>query len=154
MDDVVAIIDELEDLLLSKKKGFFSGKIYVDQDKVADIISQLREAIPQSFYEAKSILKQRDEVISEAERKAEVIIRNANAKRDMLVNESNVTAQAQSQANELIRTTQEYCEQMKYNVNQKLDEHLYDSAVRLNEALMLVEDVRSEIHKRASKDER
>ncbi|MBQ9370318.1 MAG: hypothetical protein IJU10_04500 [Clostridia bacterium] len=154
MDDVVAIIDELEDLLLSKKRGFFSGKVYVDQEKVAEIIAQLREAIPQSFYDAKSILKQRDELISDAERKAEGIIRNANAMREKLVNESEVLAQAQAEADNLIRGTREYCDQLKYSVNQNLDTYLYQSAVQLNEAMVLIEGVRSEMRKRSNKDER
>jgi len=154
MDDVVAIIDELEDLLLSKKKSLFSNKIYVDQDRVADIISQLREAIPQSFYDAKSILKQRDELISDAERRADGILRNANAMREKLINESDILAQAQAQASDILRRTQDDCEQMKYTVNQKLDEQLYESAVRLNEALVLIEDVRSDMLKRVTKDGR
>ena len=154
MDDVVAIIDELEDLLLSKKRGFFSGKVYVDQEKVAEIIAQLREAIPQSFYDAKSILKQRDELIADAERKAEGIIRNANAMREKLVNESEVLAQAQAEADNLIRSTREYCDQLKYSVNQNLDTYLYQSAVQLNEAMVLIEGVRSEMRKRSNKDER
>ena len=154
MDDVVTIIDELEDLLLSKKRGFFSGKVYVDQEKVAEIIAQLREAIPQSFYDAKSILKQRDELIADAERKAEGIIRNANAMREKLVNESEVLAQAQAEADNLIRSTREYCDQLKYSVNQNLDTYLYQSAVQLNEAMVLIEGVRSEMRKRSNKDER
>ena len=150
MEDVEAIIDELEDLLLSKKRGFFSGKIYVDQDRVSEIISHLRDAVPQSFREANSILKQRDELIADAERKAEGIIRNANATREKLVSESEILAEAQHEAEELERSTREYCDQLKYSVNQKLDAQLYDCAMRLNDSMELIEDVRAEIRKRSS----
>lgn len=154
MDDVVAIIDELEDLLLSKKKGFFSGKVYVDQDRVAEILGQLRDAVPQSFYDAMSILKQQDELIADAQRKADAVLRNANATREKLLNESDILAQAKEEADSLIRTTRDYCEQLKYSVTQKLDAQLYDSAVRLNDSLMLIEEVRNEFRKRTNKDER
>ena len=150
MDDVVAIINDLEDLLLSKKKGFFSGKVYVEQDKVSELLSHLRDALPQSFYEALSILKQRDELVSDAERKAEAIIRNANATRDKLINESEVLMQAKAESEELVRSTREYCEQLKYSVNQKLDAQLYDCALRLNDSMELIEDVRTEIRKRTA----
>ncbi len=154
MDDVVAIIDELEDLLLSKKKGFFSGKVYVDQDRVAEILGQLRDAVPQSFYDAMSILKQQDELIADAQRKADAVLRNANATREKLLNESDILAQAKEEADSLIRTTRDYCEQLKYSVTQKLDAQLYDSAVRLNDSLMLIEEVRNEFRKRTNKDDR
>ena len=148
MEDIVAIIDELEDLLLSKKRGFFSGKIYVDQDRVSEIISHLRDAVPQSCREASSILKQRDELLADAERKAEGILRNANATREKLVSESEVLADAERKADELMRSTREYCDQLKYSVNQKLDAQLYDCAMRLNDSMELIEDVRAEIRKR------
>ncbi|MBP5405182.1 MAG: hypothetical protein J6Y74_04475 [Clostridia bacterium] len=154
MDDVVAIIDELEDLLLSKKKGFFSGKVYVDQDKVAELLGQLRDAVPQSFYDAMSILKQQDELIADAQRKADAVLRNANATREKLLNESDILAQAKEESDALIRSTREYCEQLKYSVTQKLDAQLYDSAVRLNESLMLIDEVRNEFRKRTNKDDR
>ena len=90
MDDVVQIIDQLEDALLSNKKSFFSGKIYVDQLKVTEILSRLRDAVPASFHEARSIIGQRDSLVYEAEQRAENIIRNANETRDKLVAESEI----------------------------------------------------------------
>ena len=149
MDDVMAIIDELDDLLLTKKGGLF-GKVSVDKEQVSEILTHLRDAVPQSFFDAKAILKQRDSLLADAERKADAILRNANETREKMINESEVYAKAQAEADELIKSTREYCEQMKYSVNQKLDAQLYDSAVRLSESLMLIEEVRSEIRKRAS----
>ena len=154
MEDVIAIIDELEEVLLSKKKGFFSGKVYVDQDRVSEILAQLRESVPQSYYDAVSILKQRDELISDAERKADAIIRNANAAKEKMINESEIVAQAQAQAENLVRSTREYCEQLKYSVNQELDGQLYEAAVRLSDSLMFIEDVRDKMRKRGGKEER
>ena len=74
--------------------------------------------------------------------------------REKLVNESEVLAQAQAEADNLIRGTREYCDQLKYSVNQNLDTYLYQSAVQLNEAMVLIEGVRSEMRKRSNKDER
>ncbi|GEM_PF-2599344 len=148
MDDVVQIIDELEDALLNKKRGFFSGKIYVDQLKVTEILSRLRDAVPQSFYEARSVLKQRDSLISDAERRAENIVRNANETREKLVSESEVLSEAKAEADSLLNSTREYCDSLKYSVSQNLESRLYDSAVRLNDALMFIEEVRTELRKR------
>ena len=147
MTDVTELIDELEKEVLGKKNIF--GKCYVEEVKVTALLSRLREAIPQSFYEAKSILKQRDEVISEAERKAEVIIRNANDTRDKMVHESEVLALAKNQAAEIENATQEYCESLRASVHQKIENQLYDIAVRMNEAMITIENLREEMWKRS-----
>ena len=64
------------------------------------------------------------------------------------MSESEVLADAERKADELMRSTSEYCDQLKYSVNQKLDAQLYDCAMRLNDSMELIEDVRAEIRKR------
>ena len=148
MDDVVQIIDQLEDVLLNNKRGFFSGKIYVDQLKVTEILSRLRDAVPASFHEARSILGQRDALVREAEQRAENIIRNANETRDKLVAESEVVKSAQEEAERILSSTRDYCDNLKYNVMHDLDSELYNSSVHLTQALDYIDDVRSEMRKR------
>ncbi len=148
MDDVVQIIDCLEDVLLNNKRAFFSGKIYVDQVKVTEMLSRLREAVPASFHEAKSIISQRDALIYEAEQRAENIIRTANDTREKLIAESEVLKSAQTEAENILNSTRDYCDNLKYNVLHDLDSELYNSAIHLNETLDYIDGMRSEMRKR------
>ena len=147
MTDVTALIDELERELLSKKNIF--GKCYVDEVKVTAMLSGLREAIPQSFYEAQSLIRQQDALISDAERRADAILRNANETRDKLVQESEVLAIAKQQAAEIENATQDYCESLRMSVHQKIDNQLYDIAVKVNELMITIENLREEMWKRS-----
>jgi len=147
MTDVAAIIDELEREVLGKKSIF--GKCYVDETKVTAILSRLREAIPQSFYEAQALLHQRDAVITEASRRADQIIANANETRDKLVHDSEVLSVAKKQAADIEKTTQDYCENLRISVHQSMDKQLYDIAVKMNELMMSVEGLREELWKRS-----
>ena len=147
MTDVMEIIDELERELLGKKNIF--GKCYVEEVKVTALLSRLREAIPQSFYEAQSLLRQQDALINDAERRADAIIRNANETREKMVHESEVLAIAKNQAAEIENATQEYCESLRASVHQKIENQLYDIAVRMNEAMITIENLREEMWKRS-----
>ncbi|HCU56056.1 MAG TPA: hypothetical protein DIC18_01825 [Clostridiales bacterium] len=148
MTDVTLLIDELEKELLGKKNLF--GKCYVDEVKVTALLSRMRESIPQSIYEAQSLLRQKDAVLSDAERRADMIIRNANETKEKMLNESEVLAIAKKQAEEKERAMQSYCDNMRLSVHQKLDNDLYDIAVKLNEAMMNIEGLREEIWKRSN----
>ena len=147
MTDVTAIIKELEQEILGKKNFF--GKCYVDEVKVTPILSRLREAIPQSFYEAQSILRQQDAVLAEAERRADMIVRNANETREKMINESEILEDAKRQASEIEKATEKYCEDLRISVHQKIDNQLYDIAVRLNETMMTIESLREEMWRRS-----
>ena len=147
MTDVAAIIDELEKEVLGKKNIF--GKCYVEENKVTSILSKLREAIPQSFYDAETILDQRDAILSEASRRAEQIIANANETRDRLVHDSEVLSIAKKQAADIEKATQDYCENLRISVHQSLDNQLYDIAVKMNELMMSIEGLRDELWKRS-----
>ena len=147
MTDVAAIIDELEKEVLGKKNIF--GKCYVEENKVTAILSKLREAIPQSFYDAETILDQRDAILAEASHRAEQIIANANETRDRLVHDSEVLSIAKKQASDIEKATQEYCENLRISVHQSLDNQLYDIAVKMNELMMSIEGLRDELWKRS-----
>lgn len=147
MTDVIEIIDELEREVLGKKNIF--GKSYVDEVKVTAVLSRLREAIPQTFYEAQTILRQGDAIVAEANRRAEAIIANANETRDKLVHDSEVLTIAKKQAADLEGKMQDYCDNLRISVHQNLDKELYDIAVKMNETMMTIESLREELWKRS-----
>ena len=147
MTDVAAIIDELAKELFAKKNIF--GKCYVDEVKVTQLLSKLRDAVPDTFFKAQTILQDRDAIIADAERKADAIIANANETRERLIHDSEVIAAAQKQAAEIEEKTQNYCENLRISVHQSLDRQLYDIAVKMNEVMMTVESLREEFWKRS-----
>lgn len=147
MTDVSAIIDELEREILAKKNIF--GKCTVDHVKVTAIPSQLREAIPDTFFEAQTLLRQRDAIIEDAERKADAIIANANETRERMIHDSEVLAAARQQAADIEAQTQTYCQDLRISVHQSLDKQLYDIAVKMNEMMMTIESLREEFWKRS-----
>ena len=147
MTDVTAIIAELEKEILGKKNIF--GKCYVEETKVTALLSRLREAIPQSFYEAQSLLHQRDALLADAERRADTILRNANETKNKMIDESEVLAVAKREAAEIEKDTEEYCENLRLSVHQKLDKYLYDIALKMDEAMMTIDSLREELWKRS-----
>ena len=146
MTNVEDIIKELADELLSKKNIF--GKCYVDEVTVTNLLSRLRESVPQAFYEAQTLLRQQDVLIADAERRADLILRNANEQREKLVAESEILAEAKKKAEEMETQTERYCAEMTESLHRKLDRDLYEIAYKLNDAMIMIENLRDEVAQR------
>jgi len=146
MTNVDAIIKQLEDELLSKKNFF--GKCTVDVVTVTNLLSRLRESVPQAFYEAQTLLRQQEALIADTERRAEMILRNANEQREKMIAESEIIAEAKRKAEEMQTRTERYCSDLIESLHRKLDRDLYDVAYKLNDAMVRIEDLRDELAQR------
>lgn len=121
-------IDELLDLMeetLEEASGLpFSGsKRMVDVDRMRDIIDEIRLNMPTEIRQAKAIVNDRADIVSDAKREAEALVKKAEERARILVGEeqivraaqqraSDIVSTAQSQAREMRNTVTEYCENM------------------------------------------
>ena len=101
------LIDELYDVL---EKGWSlplsGGKSFVDTEEARQILDEIRQAIPAEVRKAKAIVADRAQIISEAQREAETIVRVAEEKAKTLVNQEEIVRQAQAKANDIMAQAQ------------------------------------------------
>ena len=75
------LIDEMYDVLdKGWKLPLSGGKVFVDGEEVRQILDEIKEEIPAEVRKAKAIVADRAQIISEAQREAETIIRVAEEK--------------------------------------------------------------------------
>ena len=75
------LIDEMYDVLdKGWKMPLSAGKVFVDGEEVRQILDEIKDEIPAEVRQAKAIVADRGQIISEAEREAETIIRVAEEK--------------------------------------------------------------------------
>ena len=99
------LIDEMYDVLdKGWKMPLSAGKVFVDGEEVRQILDEIKDEIPAEVRQAKAIVADRGQIISEAEREAETIIRVA---------EDEIVRQAQQKANELIAQAQQKFKEMR-----------------------------------------
>ena len=121
-------IDELLDLMeetLEDATGlpFAGGKRVVDIDKLQDIIDEVRLNLPTEVRQARAIVNDRADIVADAKREAEALVRKAEERARILVGEqeivkaaqqraAEIVGGAQTQAREMRTTVTEYCENM------------------------------------------
>jgi vacuolar-type H+-ATPase subunit H len=83
--DVLVLIDRLHDLVGSAKPVPLRDQVRVDKQQLYDILDQMRSTIPEEIKQARWIVKERQEMLAEAEREAERIVNEARERQTQLV---------------------------------------------------------------------
>src|SRR5882762_4556007 len=78
--DVLVLIDKLDDLVHNAKPVPLTDQVRVDKEEIYDILDQMRATIPEEIKQARWIVKERQEMLAEAKREAERIVKEGRAR--------------------------------------------------------------------------
>ena len=110
--DIYALIDKLDELISSGMWMPGTGRFLIDRDKLTAVSSQIREAVPVDLKEAQELLQMRDRVIDQALTEANRIKVAADEDARMRVAESELTRDAQAQADSTLSEAQSRAERV------------------------------------------
>ena len=77
--DVLVLIDKLDDLVHNARAVPLTDQVRVDKEEIYDILDQMRATIPEEIKQARWIVKERQEMLAEAKREAERIVKGLRA---------------------------------------------------------------------------
>jgi len=120
----IELISELKKLL---EKSFvipIIDRVIIDYDRLKSIINELDHILPNEIIEANEILKNKDEIIDEAKKEAEAIVKIAREKADYLLNENTITQRAEKEAEEIKREAEKYALSLLIKVEEILKKEL------------------------------
>jgi len=100
---VEELLNEIQDMMNEAKSvPLTGGKSLVDTEKVLDILDEINDTLPSEVRQAKNIVSDRGQIIAEAKKEAEEIIRAAEERKKQLVNQNEIVKAAHEQANEIL----------------------------------------------------
>jgi cell division septum initiation protein DivIVA len=99
--DILQMIDRLEELLNESRPLPFTHNVIVDEDRMLDLIDQMRVSIPEEVKKAQQLLSQRDRLLAQAQEEANRTIAIAREKSDQLVERDQVVQSAYTQADQI-----------------------------------------------------
>ena len=115
-----------------------ADKCIIERDKVLDILDEVIAQLPAELKQARTIVESRNELIGQARREAETLIRQAQEKAAQLVEQEAIYQEAKRQCREMIEQTQVRMAELRKASNDYMD----DALRRTEEAIaMSLEDV-------------
>ena len=117
------LIDKLEDLVdQAWSLPLSGGRSVLDADKVRDLLEDLRDSLPQETRQAKAIVADRSQIINDAKREAETVVRVAEERAKKMINQHEIVKQAQARANDLLAQSQAKAREMRRAANDYVDD--------------------------------
>jgi F0F1-type ATP synthase membrane subunit b/b' len=100
--DILHLIDRLEELFNESRPIPLTHNVIVDEDRMLDIIDQMRVAIPEEVKKAQQLLAQRDRLLAQAQEEANRTLALAREKSENLVDRDAIVQSAQERANQIV----------------------------------------------------
>lgn len=97
-----ALLDRLEKIISDAPRVPFGKRVLVDQDQVFALLDELRATLPREVGEARSLMRQRDQVLDHARLEAEQILDAAREKARLQVGEHEIVRLAEAKGREVI----------------------------------------------------
>ncbi|MDD2402534.1 MAG: ATPase, partial [Clostridia bacterium] len=78
--EIMSLLDEFENVVEESSRIPMTGKVIINEDILYNFLDKLRATMPEAIREAEWILREREKMISEAEKEAETIIETGKSK--------------------------------------------------------------------------
>ncbi len=99
--DILQMIDRLEELLNESRPLPFTHNVIVDEDRMLDLIDQMRVSIPEEVKKAQQLMAQRDRLIAQAQEEANRTVNLARDRSSELVERDQLVQAAYTQAEQI-----------------------------------------------------
>ena len=135
-DIISALYDMVQD---ARALPLGADKCILERDKVLDMLDEIIAQLPVELKQARTIVESRNELIGQARREAEGLIRQAQEKANQMVSEEAIYQEAKRQCHEMVMNTHARMAELRKVSNDYMD----DALRRTEEAIALsLEDVR------------
>ena len=137
MENIIsALYDMVQD---ARAVPLAADKCIIERDKVLDMLDEIIAQLPVELKQARTIVESRNELITQARREAELLVRQASEKAEKMITEDSVYQQTKERCQEMMTQTQERMAQLRKVSNDYMD----DALRRTEEAIALsLDDVR------------
>jgi hypothetical protein len=125
--DILQLVDRLEELFNQSRPIPLTNNVIVDEDKMLDLIDQMRVAIPDEVKKAQKLIAERDRTIAQAAEEANRTLQLAKEKSTNLVERDSIVTAADARANEILRQAELDAEATR----QEADDYVIESLTNL-----------------------
>ena len=140
IEDIIgALYDLIQD---ARSMPLAADKCIVERDRVLDMLDEIIAQLPGELKQSRTIVESRNELISQARREAETILRQAQEQAKQMVTEEAIYQEAKRRSEELVGQTQERIDQLRKAGNEYMDEALRRTEETIAQALNEVKDTR------------
>ena len=138
-DIIGALYDMVQD---ARSMPLAADKCILERDKVLDMLDEIIAQLPAELKQSRTIVESRNELIAQARREAENIVRQAQEQSKQMVTKEAIYVEAKKRSEELVGQTQAKIEQLRKAGNAYMDDSLRQTEEVVSKALAEIRETR------------
>lgn len=142
---ILELIEELTEELENSPKAMFSSRRNVDYEIMMEIISDLRNALPQEMLDAEEISKEKDLILVSAQEEAATIVQCAEDELQTRVADDCVVQEAEAKARDIVKKAEETASEIRLGAKEYADDILAEVETYFSDYLKVLQHNRQEL---------
>ena len=140
IEDIIgALYDLIQD---ARSMPLAADKCIVERDRVLDMLDEIISQLPGELKQSRTIVESRNEIISQARREAENVLRQAQEQAKQMVTKEAIYQEAKRHSEEMVGQTQTRIAQLRKAGNDYMDDALRRTEETIAQALEEVKETR------------
>jgi cell division septum initiation protein DivIVA len=133
--DILHLVDRLEELFNESRPIWFTHNVIMDEDRLLDIIDQMRVSIPEEIKKSQQLIIQKDRMLAQTQEEANRTLSLAREKADQVVEKDQIVVSAQARAEQILAQTRQECDQIKREADDYVMQTLQALKVEMEKSL-------------------
>ena len=150
--DVDQKLDELAQIVEQAKAVPLSASCMVNRAQVLDLIEDIRDALPSSLSDADQLLAEREAVVAEGRREADMLIAQAREEQVRMLSQHEIYLVAVAESEAIRAETEEDTYRMRRETDDYIDARLATFEITLHKTLAAVERGRDKLRGQAEEE--
>ncbi len=139
---ITSLYDMIQD---ARAMPLSADKCIIEREKALDILDEVTAQMPGELKRARTIVESRDELFSQARRKSEEIIHQAEEQAQRLVTKETIYQEAKRQGEDMIHQAQTRIRELRKASNDYMDKALKRTEDAIAQSLSEVQDTRTKL---------
>jgi vacuolar-type H+-ATPase subunit H len=119
--DIFARLDKIEDFIANSKRVPLSSSVMVNEAEFYDLLDDIRATLPNELKQARLISKDRERILSEAQKKEEEMLERAEKRAQDMVQDTEIVKEAELERDHMIDDAQEEARKIIYDAEDVAD---------------------------------
>lgn len=142
-DIITALYDLVQD---ARAVPLASDKCILERDKVLDMLDEIIAQMPAELKQARTIVENRSDIVAQAKREAESVVRKAQEEADKLVSKEAIYEEAKRRCAEEIAQTKSQIANLRKVSNEYMDDALRRTEEAIAQGLSDVQETRAKFN--------
>ena len=133
--DILHLVDRLEELFNESRAIPLTRQVVVDEDRMLDLVDQMRVSIPEEVKKAQQIIAQKDRILAQAQEEANRTVQLAREKSEQLVQKDAIVQAANMRAEQIVAKARAEAENIRLEADRYVVERLSSLQLELERIL-------------------